>query len=80
MNAREILEDQDAALHHIEHAVQMATEWGAEVVGLGAMTAVVGGRGTHVAEQSSIAVTTGNSLTVYAAIQGAVQCRRRTQL
>ncbi len=70
MKAAEILDNPDQAVEHIERAVKMATEWGAGVVGLGAMTAVVGGRGTWVAERSSIAITTGNSLTVYAAIQG----------
>jgi acetylornithine/succinyldiaminopimelate/putrescine aminotransferase/predicted amino acid dehydrogenase len=70
MKAAEILEYPDAALEHIERAVKMAADWGAGVVGLGAMTAVVGGRGTWVAERSPIAITTGNSLTVYAAIQG----------
>lgn len=70
MKAAEILEFPDAAVEHIERAVKMAADWGAGVVGLGAMTAVVGGRGTYIAERSPIAITTGNSLTVYAAIQG----------
>lgn len=70
MKAAEILEYPDAAVEHIEKAVRMAADWGARIVGLGAMTAVVGGRGTYVAERSPIAITTGNSLTVYAAIQG----------
>ena len=69
MKASEILEFQDAAVEHIERAVKMAEDWGARIVGLGAMTAVVGGRGTHIAEHSPLAITTGNSLTVYAAIQ-----------
>ena len=70
MKASEILEFPDAAVEQIERAVKMAEDWGARIVGLGAMTAVVGGRGTYIAERSSIAITTGNSLTVYAAIQG----------
>ncbi|MFO1093536.1 MAG: aminotransferase class III-fold pyridoxal phosphate-dependent enzyme [Planctomycetaceae bacterium] len=70
MKASEILEYPDLAVEHIEHAVKMAADWGARIVGLGAMTAVVGGRGTYIAEHSPIAITTGNSLTVYAAIQG----------
>ncbi|MBL8850447.1 MAG: aminotransferase class III-fold pyridoxal phosphate-dependent enzyme, partial [Planctomycetaceae bacterium] len=70
MKASEILEYPDIAVEHIERAVKMAADWGARIVGLGAMTAVVGGRGTYIAEHSPIAITTGNSLTVYAAIQG----------
>ena len=70
MKASEILEFPDAAVEQIERAVKMAADWGARVVGLGAMTAVVGGRGTYIAEHSPIAITTGNSLTVYAAMKG----------
>lgn len=70
MRAAEILDYPDLAVEQIERAVKMAADWGAGIVGLGAMTAVVGGRGTYIAEHSPIAITTGNSLTVYAAIQG----------
>ena len=69
MDAAAILEDPDRALGFMEQAVEMAVEWGAGVVGLGSMTGIVGGRGTHLAERCPIAVTTGNSLTVYTALQ-----------
>ena len=42
---------------------------GCRIIGLGSMTGIVGGRGTIVAEQSPVAVTTGNSLTAYTALQ-----------
>ena len=69
MGAMAILEDPDRALGYIHQAVQQAADWGARIVGLGSMTGIVGGRGTVVAEQSAVAVTTGNSLTAYTALQ-----------
>jgi acetylornithine/succinyldiaminopimelate/putrescine aminotransferase/predicted amino acid dehydrogenase len=69
MDALSILQDPERALGYIYQAVDMAAEWGARIVGLGSMTGIVGGRGTAVAERSSIAVTTGNSLTAYTALQ-----------
>ncbi len=69
MDAVSILSDPDRALRYMEEAVDMAVDWGAKVVGLGSMTGIVGGRGTYLAERSPVAITTGNSLTVYAALQ-----------
>lgn len=69
MDALSILSDPDRALRYMEEAVEMAVEWGAEIIGLGSMTGIVGGRGTYLAERSTAAITTGNSLTVYAALQ-----------
>lgn len=68
MNSFAILEDPDRALNYMIDAVQSAAKWGAKIVGLGAMTGIVGGQGTYLAERSPIPVTTGNSLTVYAAV------------
>ena len=69
LNPAQILDDPDRALAFMEIAVQQATEWGASLVGLGSMTGIVGSRGEFLAERSPIAVTTGNSLTVYTALQ-----------
>jgi len=69
MDAYAILDDVDRALEYVEQAVDMAAEWGAKVVGLGSMTGVVGGQGTYIAERAPVPVTTGNSLTVYAAVE-----------
>lgn len=69
MDVTAILDDPDQAVTYIGQAVQMAREWGARIVGLGSLTGIVGGRGTVIAENSSIAVTTGNSLTAYTALQ-----------
>lgn len=71
MKPEDILNDPQQALNHMRHAVRMAEEWGAEIVGLGSMTGIVAGRGTYLAESSQAAITTGNSLTVYSALQNA---------
>src|SRR5689334_3316474 len=41
MGAEEILLDQSRAMEYVEEATRMATEWGAQVVGLGSMTGVI---------------------------------------
>lgn len=69
LGAYEILDNPDRALAFMQEAVAQATEWGASLIGLGSMTGIVGSRGEFLAERSSIAVTTGNSLTVYTALQ-----------
>jgi fatty aldehyde-generating acyl-ACP reductase len=51
-------------------AGKVAEKLGAKVVGLGAMTSVVGDAGITVAKNLNIAVTTGNSYTVATALQG----------
>lgn len=80
MDARSILEEQDRALEFMEGAVNDAAEWGARVVGLGSMTGIVGGRGTWLAERSSIAITTGNSLTTYSAVQNLLNAASEFEL
>jgi 3-acetyloctanal aminotransferase len=69
MDSFAIIEDPDEALRHILTAVDLAAQWGAKIVGLGSMTGIIGGQGSYVAEHAPIAITTGNSLTVYAAIE-----------
>ena len=69
MDTMEILDDPVKAVTHMEQAVDMAAEWGAGIVGLGSMTGIVGGQGTFLAERGTVPITTGNSLTVYAAIE-----------
>lgn len=60
----------DVVEHKIIKCVELAAKEGAEVVGLGAFSAVVGDGGITIAKSSPIAVTTGNSYTVTTAIQG----------
>lgn len=69
MDSFAILEEPSRALEHMLEAVNQAADWGAKIVGLGSMTGIVGGHGEYMADHSPIPVTTGNSLTVYAAVQ-----------
>ncbi len=69
MDARGILESPGQAIEYMEQAVDLAADWGARIVGLGSMTGIVGGQGEHLAGRGPLPVTTGNSLTVYAALQ-----------
>ncbi len=57
-------------LKKIIAAGRKASRAGAKILGLGAMTAVVGDAGISVARNLDIAVTTGNSYTVATALQG----------
>jgi predicted amino acid dehydrogenase len=52
---------------------QIAQELGAEIIGLGAFTSVVGDGGFTIARNLEIAVTTGNSYTVATAIEGGIR-------
>jgi predicted amino acid dehydrogenase len=49
---------------------RLAEKLGAQIVGLGAMTSVVGDAGVTIAKNLGIAVTTGNSYTVATAMEG----------
>ncbi len=69
MLASEIKDDTTAAMEYIERAVDMAADWGAEIIGLGSMTGIVGGQGQYIADRSRVAITTGNSLTVFSALE-----------
>lgn len=57
----------------IVQCTELAQKEGAQIIGLGAFTSVVGDGGITVAERSPIAVTTGNSYTVATAIQGTLR-------
>ena len=57
----------------VVEAAELAQELGADIVGLGAFTAVVGDGGREVADAVDIAVTTGNSYTVATAVEGALR-------
>jgi len=69
MDATAILDDPGRALEFSRDAIEQAADWGARIVGLGSMTGIIGGQGTHLSEVSPIPVTTGNSLTVFAALE-----------
>lgn len=67
----------DVVYERICEAVELARRQGAQVVGLGAFTSVVGDGGVTIAKRSQVAVTTGNSYTVATAIEGTLlACER----
>lgn len=67
----EMVADQARAVAAITEAAQTLQGWGARSVGLGAVAAVVGGRGRAVAQAVQAPVTTGHSLTTWAALRTA---------
>lgn len=60
----------DFVLKKIIKAGEKAQELGSLIVGLGAFTAVVGDAGITIAKHLDIPVTTGNTYTVYTALEG----------
>lgn len=56
---------------------QIAEQLGAKIIGLGAYTSVVGDAGVTVAQRLNLAVTSGNSYTVYTALEGLFEAARR---
>ena len=61
---------EEKVIKKIIKAGKVAEKLGAKIVGLGAMTSVVGDAGITVAKHLNIAVTSGNSYTVATALQG----------
>jgi predicted amino acid dehydrogenase len=57
-------------------AIELGANLGAEIVGLGAFTGVVGDAGITLSERSPIAVTTGNSLTIAAGVESLLRGAR----
>lgn len=58
-------------INKIIKAGKLAEKLGARIIGLGAMTSVVGDAGITIAKNLNIPVTTGNSYTVASALEGA---------
>lgn len=72
LTARQMLAlPQKFVLNKIIQAGRLAEKMGAQVVGLGAFTKVIGDAGVTVAKNLKIPVTTGNSYTVAMALEGA---------
>jgi predicted amino acid dehydrogenase len=69
LTPEQLLENQTRAVELVVQACCQAKEWGAEIIGLGAMTAVIGSRGREINAHSPVPVTTGNSLTVYSSLK-----------
>jgi predicted amino acid dehydrogenase len=65
------------AYRKLEQTGRLAEELGADLLGLGAFTSVVGDAGVTVAQRLSIPVTTGNSYTVAVAVEAVLAAARR---
>lgn len=71
LNAKQMLTlPSEFVLKKIIKSGKLAEKLGAQILGLGAMTSVVGDAGVTVANNLAIPVTTGNSYTVATAIEG----------
>ena len=66
---KELLEDQEYGLMLLREAIEVCAGFGAQVVGLGAVNAMIGGQGKRLASNSPIPITTGNTMTAYAAFE-----------
>ncbi len=74
LTARQFVESNpEQAMDKIVQAGKLAQQLGAEIVGLGAFTSIVGDAGITVAQALDIGVTTGNSYTVATAVQAALE-------
>lgn len=77
LTARQIMTlPADFVLKKVVAAGKLAEKLGAQILGLGAFTKVVGDAGITVAKQLDIPVTTGNSYTVYTAVEGTKEAAR----
>jgi len=65
----QLLGDQEAAVAAVADGVALCAREGADVVGLGAVAAVIGGQGKAVARTAAIPVSTGNGFTTLAALE-----------
>lgn len=72
----ELLSEQEDGVKAVIEAVELCRSRGAEVVGLGAVAAMIGGQGKAVARAASVPVSTGNAFTAFAALQTIAQIRR----
>ena len=64
----------------IVECCNIAADQGAELIGLGAFTSVVGDGGISIAKRARIGVTTGNSYTVATAIQGMIKAAHQLEM
>lgn len=77
LTSRQMVEMPEAfVMKKIVKTAKMAEKLGAQIVGLGAFTSIVGDAGLTIAKNVNIAVTTGNSYTVATALEGTRQAAK----
>lgn len=74
LTAEQMLSRPHDIAERVLRGVRSLHEQGADLVGLGGFTAIVGNRGIQTLKGSPVPVTTGNSLTAYAAYRGLMAC------
>lgn len=67
--AEEVLGNAKTVQKRIEDGINELADDGANIVGLGGFTSIIGRRGLQTAERSPVPVTSGNSLTTYSAFK-----------
>ncbi|MFS0825776.1 aminotransferase class III-fold pyridoxal phosphate-dependent enzyme [Pseudomonas phoenicis] len=77
LTAEQMLRQPRAIAERVLQGANQLKAEGAELVGLGGFTAIVGNRGLATMEQADVAVTTGNSLTAYAAYRNLLDSLER---
>lgn len=78
--ADQLLADPEQALQEISAAVHLATERGAQIVGLGAYTSVVTMGGRQLLPHTDVALTTGNSYTVVSGVEAVLAAVARLKM
>ncbi len=64
----------------ILRAIELGAELGAQIVGLGAFSGIVGDGGVTIAQRSPLPVTTGNALTIAAGVQSLLRGAQAMQV
>lgn len=80
LTAEEMLAQPRAIAQRVIEGVDSLKAQGAQLVGLGGFTAIVGNRGLQTLERTGVPVTTGNSLTAYAAYRNVLEAMQRLEV
>ncbi|BDV36236.1 aminotransferase class III-fold pyridoxal phosphate-dependent enzyme [Methylocystis iwaonis] len=70
LTAEEMLDEPQIILRRVVEGVEQMADKGADLVGLGGFTSIIGRRALETAKRASVPVTSGNSLTSYAGFKG----------
>ncbi|MTK63363.1 MAG: hypothetical protein F8N15_02230 [Methanobacterium sp.] len=73
LTAEEMLHDPKAILRRVLDGIDAMASEGADLVGLGGFTSIIGRRGVETADRAKVPVTSGNSLTTSAAFSALCQ-------
>lgn len=78
LTARQLLNGNPRrCIDKIVQACEVAAGLGAEIIGLGAFTSVVGDKGVTIAERVEVGITTGNSYTTATGLEGTLRAAER---